>query len=84
MKYRGNIIFIKRNTDVNTGDLKVLHNFFPNKVDFPDDINNFSKNLCGLPSTFFLTGELWPLRFIWHYDLRVTHCQSSAKTFVFT
>ena len=25
VKYRGNIICIKRNTDVNTGDLKILH-----------------------------------------------------------
>ena len=40
--------------------------------------------LCGLPSTLCLTGELWPLRFIWHHDLRVTHCQSSARTFVLT
>ena len=55
-----------------------------NKVDFPDVILNFSKILCGLPSTLFLTGELWPLRFIWHHDLRVTHCESSAMTFVFT
>ena len=37
-----------------------------------------------MPSTLFLTGELWPLQFIWHHDLRVTHCQSSAMTFVFT
>ena len=25
VKYRGNIICVKRNTDVNTGDLKILH-----------------------------------------------------------
>ena len=31
-----------------------------------------------------LTGELGPLRFIWHHALRVTHCQSSAMIFVFT
>ena len=37
-----------------------------------------------MTSTLFLTEELWPLRFIWHHDLRVTHCQSSAMTFVFT
>ena len=30
-----------------------------------------------------MTGELWPLRFIWHHDLRVTHCQSSAMSFIF-
>ena len=57
---------------------------FPNKVDFPDVISIFPKIWCGLPSTLFLTGELWPLRFIWHHDLWVTHCQSSAMTFVFT
>ena len=83
VKYRGNIICIKRNTDVNTGDLKILHKKIPNKVDFPDVIIIFPKIWCGLPSTLFLTGELWLLRFIWHHDLRVTHCQSSAMTFVF-
>ena len=57
---------------------------FPNKVDFPDVIFNFSKLSCSLPSTYCLTGELWPLRFSWHYDLRVTHCHSSSMTFVFT
>ena len=31
-----------------------------------------------------MTGELWPLRFIWHHDLTVTHCQSSTMIFVFT
>ena len=84
VKYRGNIICIKRNTVVNTGDLKILHKKFPNKVDFPDIIFNFSKILCGLPSTLCLTRELWPLRFIWHHDLRVIHCQSSAMSFIFT
>ena len=84
VKYRGNIICIKRNTDVNTGDLRILHKKCLNKVDFPDVIFNISKIWCGLTSTLFLTGELWPLRFIWHHDLRVTHCQSSAMTFVFT
>ena len=67
-----------------TGDLKILHKKCPNKVDFWDIIFNFSKILCGLPSTLCLTGELWPLRFIWHHELRVTHCQSSAMTFFFT
>ena len=42
MKYRGIIIFIKRNSDVNTGDLKILHKKYQNKVDFPDIIFNFS------------------------------------------
>ena len=36
VKYRGNIICIKRNTDVNTSDLKILHKKRPNKVDLPD------------------------------------------------
>ena len=43
MKYRGIIIFIKRNSDVYTGDLKILHKKSQNKVDFPDVIFNFSK-----------------------------------------
>ena len=60
VKYMGNIICIKRNTDVNTGYLKNT---------FSDVIFNFSKTWCGLPSTLFLTGELWTLRFIWHHDI---------------
>ena len=55
-----------------------------NKVDFPDVIFNFSKMVCVLPSTWCMTGELWPRRFIWHQDIRVTHCQSSAMSFIFT
>ena len=82
--HKGNIICNKRNTDGNTGDLKILHKKCPNKVNFLDVIFNFSKILCGLPSTLCLTGELWPLLFIWHHDLRVNHCQSSAMTVVFT
>ena len=50
---------------------------------FPGGMFNFSKILYGLPSTLCLTGELWPLRFNWHHDMRVTNCQSSAMTFVF-
>ena len=84
VKYRGNIIFIKRNTDMNTGDLKILHKKMSNWGWFSRHYLYFSNILCGLPSTLFLTGELWPLRFIWHHDLRVTHFQSSAMTFVFT
>ena len=34
VKYRDIIICIKRNTDVNTNDLKILHKKCPNKVDF--------------------------------------------------
>ena len=44
VKYRGNIIRIKRNTDGNTSDLKILHIKRPNKVDFPGIFFNFSKN----------------------------------------
>ena len=43
VKYRGNIICIKRKIDVNTSDLKKLHKKRPNKDDFPDVIFNFSK-----------------------------------------
>ena len=50
---------------------------------FPNIICNFSKSLCVLPSTLCMTGELWPWRFIWHQDIRVTHCQSSAMSFIF-
>ena len=31
-----------------------------------------------------MTWELWPLRLIWHHDLRGTHSQSSAMIFIFT
>ena len=84
MKYGGIIIFIKRNLDVNTGDLKILHKKCQNKVDFWDIILNFSKMVCVLPSTLCMTGELWPRRFIWYQDIRVTHCQSSAMSYIFT
>ena len=84
MKYWGIIILIRRNSDVNTGDLKILHKKCQNKIDFPDVILNFSKMVCVLPSTLCMTGELWPRRFIWHQDIRVTHCQSSAMSFIFT
>ena len=57
MKYGGIIIFIKRNSDVNTGDLEILHKKCQNKVDFPDIILNFSKMLCVLPSTLCMTGS---------------------------
>ena len=55
-----------------------------NKVNFPDDILNFSKMVFVLPSTLCMAGELWLRRFIWHQDIRVTHCQSSAMSFIFT
>ena len=43
VKYRGNIIWIRRNTDVNTSDMKIFHKKRPNKVDFPNVIFNFFK-----------------------------------------
>ena len=51
---------------------------------FIDVIFNFSKSLCVLHSTLSMTGELWSRRFIWHQDIRVNHCQSSAMSFIFT
>ena len=48
VKYRGKIVWIKRNTDVNTSDLKILHKKHPNKVDFSVVIFNFSKMSFGL------------------------------------
>ena len=56
MKYRCFIIFIKRYSDVNTGDLNTLHKKCQNKVDFLDIIFNFSKMVCVLPSTLCMTG----------------------------
>ena len=84
MKYGGINICNRKNSDVNTGDLKILHKKRQNKVDFPDVIFNFSKMVCILPSTLCMTGELWPRRFIWHQDIRVTYCQSSAMSFIFS
>ena len=43
VRCRDNIIFIRINTDVNTGDLKILDKKCPNKVPFPDVNFNFSK-----------------------------------------
>ena len=40
--------------------------------------------VCVLPSTLCMTGDLWPRWFIWHQDIWVTHCQSSAMSFIFT
>ena len=57
-KLWGIIICIKSNSDVNTGDLKILHKKCQNKVDFLDVIFNFSKMVCVLPSTLCITGEL--------------------------
>ena len=84
VKYRINTNFILRNMDVNSRDLKILHKKCQNQVYFPDVIFNFSKSVCALPSTSCITGELSPSRFIWHQYIRVTHCQSSAISFLFT
>ena len=48
VKYRGENICSRRNTDVNTSDLKILNKKNPNKVDFPDVIFHFSKISFGL------------------------------------
>ena len=63
---------------------QVTCKYFTKHVQIMCIIFNFSKILYSLPSTLCWTGELGPLRFIWHHDLRVTHYQSSAITFVFT
>ena len=84
MKYEGIIICIKRNSDVNTVDLKILQKKSQNKVDFPDVIFDFSKMVCVLPSTLCMTGEMWPIWFIWHQDIKVSKCQFSAISFIFT
>ena len=44
VKYRGNIICIKRNTDVNTGDLKILHKKMSKKGWFSRRYLQFLKN----------------------------------------
>ena len=84
MKYRCIIIFIRKNSDVNTGNLKILHKKCQNKDNFQDIIFNFSKMSCVLLTTLCMTGELRPRRFIWHQDIRVTHCQFGAMSFILT
>ena len=44
VKYRGNIICSKRNTDVNTGDLKLLHKTMSKKVRFSRRYLQFLQN----------------------------------------
>ena len=47
VKYRGNIICIKRNTDVKKSDLKNFTKKRPKNIDFLDVTFNFSKkNMC--------------------------------------
>ena len=81
----GVLLFLSREIQMST---QVIWKYFTtkckNKVDFPDIIFNFLKMVFVLPSTLCMTGELWPRRFIWHQDIRVTHCQSSAMSFIFT
>ena len=84
VKSRGIFIFIKRNTIVNTGDLKILHKKFLNKVDFQEIVFNFSKNVCVLPLTSCMTGELWPIWLIWHQNIKVTYCQSRVMSFIYS
>ena len=48
VKYRGNVIWIRRNRDVNTSGLKILHKKRQNKIDFLEVISNFSKMSFGL------------------------------------
>ena len=43
VKYCGIIIFLKRNTDDRTGELKIFHKKYQNMVDFLDVIFNFFK-----------------------------------------
>ena len=38
----------------------------------------------GMCFAFNFMHELWPRGFIWHQYIRVTHCQSSAMSFIFT
>ena len=67
---------------------QVIWKYFTNKCHnmayFLDANFNFSNKQCVLPSTLCMTGELWMSSFLWHQDIRVTNCQSSAMTFIFT
>ena len=67
VKYRGNIIFIRKKIFVNTGNLKILHKKCQNKVDFSDNLFNFSKMLFVL---------LWVLSS--HNNLSVTHSDTAS------
>ena len=54
VKYRGNIICIKRNTDVNTGDLKILHKKCPKKGWFSRRYLQFLQNFMGFSINLML------------------------------
>ena len=81
----GVLLFLLREIQMSTQVIwEYFRNKCQNKVNFPDVIFNFSNMVCVLPSTLCMTGELWPRRLICHQDIRVTHCQSSAKSFILT
>ena len=69
VKYRGIVIFIKRNSDVKTGDLQKIYKKYQNKVNFV--LFTFLKMLFVLPQKLCMTGDLWPRLFIWHQDIRL-------------
>ena len=76
VKYGRIVIFLFREIQMST---QVIWKYKIRCI-FLDVIFNFSKTLCVLPSTLCMTGELWPRRFIWHQDIMVTYCQSSAMS----
>ena len=87
LNFRANALQLRLNKVWSTNFVKFRLQSTSSKIEqaFEKDvIFNFTKILCGSPLTLCLTGELWPLRYIWHHNLRVTHCQSSAMTFIFT
>ena len=65
VKYSGIIIFIKRNTDMIKGDLKI-YIFKKSKSDFySSHYFKFFKKLCVFTSTLCMTGKLWMSWFRW-------------------
>ena len=85
VKYWGNIICILRKNRCEQKWSEITsQKKRQNKVDFQGLILNFSKKKCVSPSILCMAGELLTSRFIWHQDIRVTHCQSSAMSFIFT
>ena len=73
----------KKGITKSIGDLKKLFFLCQNMAYFEDAKLNFSNIFCCLPTTLGMTGELWMSRIFWHPDIRITHCQSSARSFVF-
>ena len=75
----GVLSFLLREIQMSTQVIwKYFNKILQNKVNFPDVILILSKILCVLPSILCMTGEQSPSQLIWHQDIRVTHCQSSA------